>query len=463
MAFPDAITRCRALRANLDNPPQKAAPVRASLGERGVTQAELAGGAARDVGEGALRTRVIVLLALAIFINYVDRGNLATATPLIRDELKLTHTQIGMLLGSFFWVYTPGQLLAGWLAEKINAYRTLALGLALWALATAATGIATGFASILALRLVLGLGESAAFPCSSKILGEHLPTHRLGFANGMIGVGLALGPAFGTFAGGLLMAKLGWRPVFILFGAVSALWLLPWFGMTRQVSRLADEPKAANAPSFLAILRQRAMWGAGLGHFSGNYSFYFVIFWLPLYLVNARGFSVAEMGVIGGMIYIVYAISAQLTGLVSDMWMRAGASSTLVRKGFAVASHLGAAISLLVCALGGTAVAIAGLFLAAICFGFNTPTIYAIGQTLAGPRACGKWVAVQNCIGNIAGIVAPAVTGYIVDRTGLFTAAFLVAGMISLLGVLGWAVIIPKVEPVDWSPRRSIGSGAAPG
>ena len=428
-----------------------------------MTQAELAGGTARDAGEGGLRTRIVVLLALAIFINYVDRGNLATAAPLIRDELKLTHTQIGMLLGAFFWTYTPGQLLAGWLAEKINAYRSLALGVALWSLATVATGFAIGFVSILALRLVLGLGESAAFPCSSKLLGEHLPQHRLGFANGMIGVGLALGPAFGTFAGGLLMAKLDWRPVFILFGLVSALWLIPWLGMTRQGSALADEPKATNAPSFLTILRQRAMWGAGLGHFSANYSFYFVILWLPLYLVNARGFSVAEMSVVGGVIYVVYAISAQLTGLVSDMWMRAGGSSTRVRKGFTVASHVGAAISLLACALGGTAIAIAGLFLAAICFGFNTPTIYAIGQTLAGPRAAGKWIAVQNCIGNLAGIVAPAVTGYIVDRTGLFTVAFLVSGMISLLGVLGWAVIIPKVEPVDWSPRRSIGSEAAPG
>jgi len=289
MAVPDAITRGGARRAKLDNPLQKAAPARASLGERGVTQAELAGGAARDVGEGALRTRVIVLLALAIFINYVDRGNLATAAPLIRDELKLTHTQIGMLLGAFFWTYTPGQLLAGWLAEKINAYRALALGVALWSLATVATGFTTGFVSILVLRLVLGLGESAAFPCSSKLLGEHLPQHRLGFANGMIGVGLALGPAFGTFAGGLLMAKLDWRPVFILFGLVSALWLIPWLGMTRQGSALADEPKAASAPSFLAILRQRAMWGAGLGHFSANYSFYFVILWLPLYLVKARG------------------------------------------------------------------------------------------------------------------------------------------------------------------------------
>jgi MFS family permease len=276
----------------------------------------------------------------------------------------------------------------------------------------------------------------------------------------MVGVGLALGPAFGTFAGGLLMARLGWRPVFILFGLVSILWLVPWFGLTRQASRHADEPKAAAAPSYLAVLRQRTAWGASLGHFAGNYAFYFVILWLPLYLVNARGFSVGQMAVIGGVIYVVYAISAQLTGFASDYWMRAGASATLVRKSFAVTSHLGGATSLLICTLGGPALSVAGLFLAAICFGFGTPTIFAIGQTLAGPRAAGKWIAVQNCIGNLAGVVAPAVTGFMVDRTGQFTPAFLIAGAVSLLGVLGWGVIIRRVEPVDWSEPGSIGSGA---
>lgn len=424
-----------------------------------MAQAELTGGA-RDAAEGGLRTGIVALLALAVFINYVDRGNLATAAPLMRSEMKLSNTEIGMLLGAFFWVYTPGQLLAGWLAEKINAYRTLAIGVALWSVATIATGFATGFTAILALRLLLGLGESAAFPCSSKLFGEHLPPHRLGFANGMVGVGLALGPAFGTFGGGLLMAHLGWRPVFILFGLVSLLWLVPWFGLTRQASRHADKPKATVAPSYLAVLRQRAAWGACLGHFAGNYAFYFVILWLPLYLVNARGFSVAEMSVIGGVIYIVYAISAQLTGFASDYWMRAGTSATVVRKSFAVTGSLGAAVSLLICTLGGPALSVAGLFLAAICFGFGTPTIYAIGQTLAGPRAAGKWIAMQNCIGNLAGVVAPAVTGFIVDRTGQFTPAFLIAGAVSLLGAVGWGVIVRNVEPVDWNEPGSIGSGA---
>ncbi len=400
---------------------------------------------------GGIGAGVVGLLALAVFINYVDRGNLATAAPLIRDELKLSNTQIGLLLSAFFWTYTPGQILAGWLAERINAYRTLALGLAIWSLATAATGFASGFAVLIALRLMLGLGESAAFPCSSKLLAEHLPRHKLGAANGLIGVGLALGPAFGTFGGGMIMAHSGWRIVFILFGLASMLWLVPWLMATRQASLDADARDSASAPSFLVILKQPGAWGACFGHFSANYAFYFVISWLPLYLVKARGFSVSEMAEIGGVIYVVYAISAHLTGWLSDRWMRAGASDTRVRKTFSVAAHVGMAASMLACAVGGPLVSIASLFLAGVCFGFNTPTIYAIGQTLAGPRAGGKWVALQNCVGNGAGIVAPIVTGLVVDRTGQFGLAFLIAAAVGLAGALGWGVIIRRVEPVRWN------------
>lgn len=401
------------------------------------------------VGLGA---GVVGLLALAIFINYVDRGNLATAAPLIKDQLRLSNTQIGLLLSAFFWTYTPGQLLAGWLAERINAYRTLAIGVALWSLATAATGLATGFATLFALRLMLGVGESAGFPCSSKLLAQHLPPHRLGAANGLIGVGLALGPAFGTLTGGLLMARLGWRPVFILFGLVSMLWLVPWRGATREASVRADAaPRTTPPPSFLAILRQREAWGAGLGHFAANYTFYFVITWLPLYLVKARGFSLSHMAELGGAIYVIYAASAQATGWLSDRWMAAGASDTRVRKTFCIASHVGCAACMAACALGGPLVSIGSLLLAGVFFGFTTTTMYAIGQTLAGPSGGGKWIGVQNCMGNVAGIVAPLVTGYVVDRTGQFSAAFAIAAAVGLTGVFSWGLIIRRVRPVDWS------------
>jgi MFS family permease len=130
----------------------------------------------------ALGAAVVPLLALSVFINYVDRGNLATAAPLMRSELGLSAAQVGVLISAFFWTYTPGQIVAGWLAHRLNAYRTLALGLAIWSLATAATGLAGSFSILIILRLVLGVGESAAFPCSSRLLAQHLPAGRLGAA-----------------------------------------------------------------------------------------------------------------------------------------------------------------------------------------------------------------------------------------------------------------------------------------
>jgi len=408
-----------------------------------------------------LGTGVVLLLALAVFINYVDRGNLATAAPLMKDELGLTAGQLGVLLSAFFWTYMPGQMVAGWLAEKINPYRALALGLAVWSIATALTGLAAGFAMFIALRLLLGLGESVAFPCSSKLLAQHLPPHRLGLANGLIALGLSLGPAFGTFTGGMLMAQLGWRQVFILFGVVSMLWLWPWLVATRRLSAADDGPKVDAAPPFRAILARREAWGAGLGHFCCNYGFYFVISWLPLYLVKSRGFSVSQMAELGGLIYLVYAASSLAVGWLSDRWMAAGGSATLVRKTIICSGNVLTALAMLGCMIGNAPVVIASLFAAGVSFGFGSPNIFAIGQTLAGPRAAGKWVGFQNCVGNFAGIVAPIITGFVVDSTGEFTWAFAVAGLVSLTGVVGWGLIIPRIAVIDWTHGKPTTAAAA--
>ena len=247
---------------------------------------------------GAKTSRVagalVPLLALAIFINYVDRGNLATAAPLIKTQLNITNYQFGILASAFFWVYAPCQVLAAWMAQKFNAYRTLTIGLALWSIATMLSGFATGFVMLLALRVLLGLGESVGFPASSKLLAQHLPPHLLGFSNALIVAGLMLGPAAGTFFGGLLIAHAGWRVLFISFGAVSLLWLIPWLMNTRRLSAEAHTLSSAE-PSFAKLLARRELWGTAVGHFCANYPFYLVLSWLPLYLIKVHGFSLTQM------------------------------------------------------------------------------------------------------------------------------------------------------------------------
>ena len=133
--------------------------------------------------------RLVLLLSAALFINYVDRGNLATAAPLIQDQMHLSATQLGLLLSAFYYSYVLAMVPAGWLAERLGAHRVLGVGVALWAVSTFLTGFAGGFVSLLLLRLMLGLGESAGFPCSSKLVAVAVEPARIGMANGMMAFG----------------------------------------------------------------------------------------------------------------------------------------------------------------------------------------------------------------------------------------------------------------------------------
>jgi len=394
---------------------------------------------------------VVALMGLCVFINYVDRGNLATAAPLIKDQLRLSATQIGVLIAAFSWTYMPSMFLAGWLCERINPYRTLALGLLVWSLATAATGLAQGFAALIVLRLLLGIGESAAFPASSALIGAHLDPAKLGRANSLIGLGLSLGPAFGTFAGGLLIAAAGWRPVFLLFGLVSLVWLWPWLARTRELWAEADAPGRFTGPSYAAIMSHREAWGAALGHFSANYLFYFVLSWMPLYLVKARGYSLSQMAELGGVIYLAYAASIAVSGWLTDRAIAGGASINGTRKTAAIACHIVAPAGLMISALGDNTWAVIGLFIAGVGSGLNTAGIYAIAQTLAGPRASGKWVSFQNAAGNVAGMIGPVITGMVVDATGQFFWAFAITAAVGLTGAIGWGVVIRRVAPLRWA------------
>src|SRR6059058_3978048 len=111
----------------------------------------------------------LTLLFIAILVNYVDRGNLSIAAPLLKDELGISASQLGLLLSAFFWSYTTMQFVSGWLVDRFDVNLIIAAGYLLWSLATATTGIVRGFTILLAMRLLLGIGESVAFPSCSKI------------------------------------------------------------------------------------------------------------------------------------------------------------------------------------------------------------------------------------------------------------------------------------------------------
>lgn len=397
--------------------------------------------------------RVLALLVVSGFLNYFDRSNLSAGATDIQRDLGLDSLQLGLLLSAFFWTYALMQLLgaAGWLVDRFNVCWILAGGFALWSVATAVTGAARWFAVVFGLRLLLGVGESIAYPSYSRILANVYPEDRRGFANAAIDAGTKLGPALGTLLGGLLMARFGWRAFFVVLGAASLFWLGPWVAWMPRGRGVSAYEDGADIPPIGAILRQRSAIFSALGLFCSNYYWYFLLTWLPPYLESARHFSKSRMAVFGSMAYALIAASGIASGWMSDRLIARGQTPTRVRKSFAGAGLVLASMIAGVPAIADADWAMALLMTACLAYGMFASNLFAMTQTMAGPRAAGKWTGLQNGFGNLAGVAAPWFTGWVVQRTGHFYGAFVTAACIAVLGAGFFVLGMGPIRQVDFS------------
>lgn len=403
----------------------------------------------------AAQWRILILLVISVWINYMDRSNLSVAGPKLSAEFSLSPVWFGVLSSAFFWTYTVMQPVAGWLVDRFNVAWVFAIGYFLWSLATGLTGLVTGLQMLLVCRLILGLGESIAYPAYSGILANHFPQHRLALANALIDAGSKMGPALGTFVGALLVDRVGWRIFFISLGVVGGTWLIPWaFWSPRAATRLTKPVASTASLGYGEILRVRAAWGTAIALFCGNYFWYFLVTWLPMYLVNERKLSMQSMAVLGSMPFVVIAISAVTAGWFSDRWIQRGGSVTKVRLLFAVSGLAGSMVIVFVPLLETTWMAMVVLHLAGFFYGLYTSNLWTITQTLAGPTAAGRWSGFQNCCGNLSGIVAPWLTGFVVGRTGKYYLAFLACCCVLAVGACSYVFVVRKVERIRWSTDR---------
>ena len=211
-------------------------------------------------------------------------------------------------------------------------------------------------------------------------------------------------------------------------------------------------------PGFVDILRQRTFWGVCAGHFSVNYLAYFMLTWLPFYLVRERHLSMQSMAKTASAYYAIEGLSAITTGWFSDFFIRRSYTPTLVRKSATAVGHTIAGIALAVCALTNSQWYLLCLVAIGIGCGAARAGPFAFSQTLAGPRATGKWTGLQNGFANLSGVVAPALTGFLVDRTGKFLAPLAIAAAVLVAGGLAWVFAVGPVEQVSWESE----SGEAP-
>jgi MFS family permease len=408
-----------------------------------------------DTSMSAQQWRLLILLVVSVFINYIDRGALGVAANVIQDELKLSGTQIGLLLSAFFWTYASCQLVAGWLVDRYSVALVFGLSYFLWSAATAATGAVSTFATLFAVRLILGLGEASAYPVYSKILAGSYREAQRGKANALLDAGSKLGPAIGLLIGGLMVGRFGWRPFFIVLGLVSMIWLLPWRWWAPHTGRAEKVEKHHEdyVPGWGELLSKRSAWGTFLGLFCGNFAWYFLLTWLPLYFVRERGFSQTSMATIGSLPFWACAGAGVIGGWLSDKWIASGATVTRVRKTFVVGGLAGATLMLPAALATDHTVCVALLCLASASFGTFSCNHWAVTQTLAGKGAAGRWTGLENAFGNVSGFVAPWVAGVILDKTGTLLWAFAACAVLLLVGASSFLFIVGRVEPERWHPH----------
>jgi MFS transporter, ACS family, D-galactonate transporter len=409
---------------------------------------------------------VVALLVASVVINYVDRSNLSLTVPILEPQFRISPLQAGELLSAFFWTYALVQVfgLAGWLADRFHAGWVLMGGYLVWCAATALAGLASGFTTLFAVLLLLGTGESVAYPCYSRIFAAMPQEHR-GRANALIDAGTKLGPAAGAFVGGMVLVRFGWRMLFVFFGLGALAWLPFWYwampqrdagasqrdGAGENAAAIPAPPDDGARPSIAKMLRLQCAWGSFLGHFCGNYFYYFLLTWLPTYLVQEEHLSIAAMSRLTSAVFFLIASSTLVAGFFSDRLIAEGASPTRVRRtvtsgGLVLASCL-IPFSLV---HGNSPLALVLLMAACIGQGAYASNHWAITQTLAGPEMAGRWSSLQNGIANFSGIVAPWLTGLIVQTRGSARLAFTVTGVVALIGGLSWGLLVRRVEPVRW-------------
>lgn len=385
-----------------------------------------------------LRWWVVGLLSLGMVIGYVDRVNLSVALPeMIKGALALDKEQQGMALSAFFWTYTIFQIPAGMLVDRYGVRMLYFYGFLLWSVASAATTLTTGLASLIAFRLLVGTGESVVTSCSLRYIGLHFEEKSRGLAVGLYMTGTKVGPAIGIPLAAWLVHAYGWQPAFLILGLGSLLWLVPWMIWIKPsdpaaLGRPAGTAKSASAVTLGQALSSPVMWGIIGGTYCYMYFVYYCMTWMPRYFLEKHGMSLTETGWFSGVSFGGMAVVAALSGWAADKIIAKGYDAVKVRKAFTIAGFVMAATQTISVFTDSKDVMIF-FTVASLCgLGLATANYWALTQTLM-PGALP--VAIQNTAANLAGVVSPWLTGWLIQQTGSFDAPIKGVGLWLLLGI----------------------------
>ena len=400
----------------------------------------------------ARRWSIVGLLFTASLINYFDRATISFALPLISKELQLGPEAKGVLLSAFFWSYALLQIPMGVLADRVNLRWLYAAAFTLWSISQGLMGFATGLGTLIVFRMLLGVGEAIYLPGGSKIVSLLFRPAERGLPCGLFDAGTRTGLVIEGVLVPWMLIHYGWRTSFSFIGFAALVWLVPWFLTTpRELHGRADQTastvRPGFGPAFAALVTNRNLLGVCLTFFCFDYYWYFLVNWLPDYLVTGRGLTILRAGIYAALPYFVFGASEPIGGWLADHLIRRGWSETHARKGVVTVAFLTGLLLIPAAGVNTPGVAVA-LIVGGCLVGLATGNLLVILQGCAPRGEIGLWTGVYNFIGNIAGILSPLITGFLIERTNSYTPPFvLAAGLIALGPLALWFIVTELGSP----------------
>jgi ACS family D-galactonate transporter-like MFS transporter len=413
------------------------------------------------------RWGIALLLGFGVLVNYFDRVNLSVSQQALTDTFGMSAITFGYLSSFYNWPYAALQLPCGLLLDRFGVRRVGLVGTILWSVASFGAAVATKIQGLFAARFLLGIGEAPTFPGNAKAVGYWFPQQERSLATAMFDSAAKFAPGIGVPVIGIFLLHFGWRLSFAATGMVSLLYFALFYAFYRNPSEDArltevereyiakggaqpeDRVRAARGAPLLYLLGQPKVWGLCLGFASYNYTFYLLLAWLPSYLSTALHIDLYHSVLYASVPWLFAAVvDVSVGGLLVDTLVQRGWNSIRVRQAVLIG---GTALGLGIFGATQSLSPLATVFWISISIGglsAASPVGWSIPSLIAPRESVGTLGGILNFANQIAGIVAPIVTGYILHATKSFSWAFGAAAIFLLIGIAGYLFLLGRIEAI---------------
>ncbi len=402
------------------------------------------------------RWMIIVLLSIGVIIAFISRTNLSSALaykPFVQ-MFQLSNVDRGALNSAFFWSYAALQIPAGLLVDRYGVKKPYAISFTIWCVASALTGLTHSLSQLTTMRILTGAGEAIVTPATYRWIRLNFPERESGRAVGIYVVGTKIGAAIGAPIATWLILAYGWQAMFIIIGTAGLIWLIPWAVMIKADGPKTKAPgerwrKPSSTITFGDLMASPVIWGTLIVNFCYNYFVFYCMTWMPAYFVEQRHLSLERMSLYSFFSFGGIAIVAFASGWLADILIKRGGNSVAVRKAFVVGGFIlaatemfGARASSVQMALFWAVVSLSGLGLA------SANHLALCRMSLVPSASVGLVTGMQNVALSMAGIVGPLLSGWLLQKTGSYTAPMEAILFFLVLGAVACIVLLRE----KWSP-----------